>query len=239
MTGEDWYVLSQCGEWIFDGLIENVEFKEYVTTMCCIFRLAASKKVSGELSETLRRLEARFQRLHGEIVPPMCHPLQFHRIRHLLENVSDIGPVVLYWCFRMERIIGRLVSSMNRKHDVEAVMETIVIKSRIGRIKLGTTVVAQDDLEKLQTLSVDDSEVASEIIDSDLSDLDSKTESSKTMVTREEYMSDIASDILERRERVGTRLNVTRFPEGSPLTKMPWRSLRQHELQEIRLISKL
>eukprot|EP00808_Paulinella_micropora_P010169 g38691.t1 len=171
MSGEDWHVLSQCGEYIFDGLIDDADFKEYLTTLCCIFRLAASKK----------------------IVPPMCHPLQLHRIRHLLENVSDVGPVELYWCFRMERIIGRLVSSMNRRSDVEAVMENIVIRSRIGRMKLGTVVVAHDDLENLQTLSVDG--VACEIINDD----GAETETSTT--TREEYLVAIASDILERREK--------------------------------------
>ena len=229
MSGEDWYALSQCGEWIFDGLIQDADFKEYVTTLCCIFRLATSKKVTEELSEKLGRLEARFQSLHRRIVPPVCHPLQFHRIRHLLDNVSDIGPVVLYWCFRMERIIGRLVSSMNRRSGVEAVMENIVIKSRIGRMKLGTVIIAQDDLEKLQTLSrsVDEKEVACEIIDDD-------SFMGSSPPTREDFLSAIASDILERRERLGTRLNIVKYPEGSPLTKSRWRSLHDNELQEIR-----
>eukprot|EP00808_Paulinella_micropora_P003526 g33525.t1 len=111
---------------------------------CCTF-LIGTIHVGNKISKVASQDCASY-------VPPS---LQFHQIRHLLENVSDVGPVVLYWCFRMQRIIGRLVSSMNRRSDVEAFMENIVIRSRIGRMKLGTVVVAQDDLEKLQALSVD------------------------------------------------------------------------------------
>eukprot|EP00808_Paulinella_micropora_P000076 g68150.t1 len=68
MTGEDWYVLSQQGDWIFRGLLSG-EFLEYAVTMCTIFRLLAASEPDDR-----------------KLMPPPCRPLQFHRLEHGVES---------------------------------------------------------------------------------------------------------------------------------------------------------
>lgn len=74
--------------------------------------------------------------------------------------------------------------------------------------------VAQEDLEWLQSLeplAADDGEDA---LRND---------------ARRLHLSSLAATILERRERKGTRLNLVRFPEGSPLGFSGWRLALQDE----------
>eukprot|EP00808_Paulinella_micropora_P024927 g36500.t1 len=85
MTGEKWYILaSQCGEWIFDDLLSG-DRKQYVVTLCTLFRLFASPNITGRVVGALARLEGRFQTLHRKLLPPIAAPLVFHRIGHIIE----------------------------------------------------------------------------------------------------------------------------------------------------------
>eukprot|EP00808_Paulinella_micropora_P024932 g36505.t1 len=85
MTGEKWYILaSQCGEWIFDDLLSG-DRKQYVVTLCTLYRLFASPNITGRVVGALARLEGRFQTLHRKLLPPIAAPLVFHRIGHIIE----------------------------------------------------------------------------------------------------------------------------------------------------------
>eukprot|EP00808_Paulinella_micropora_P016863 g7422.t1 len=105
MTGEDWYVLAQQGEWIFDGLLRG-QVLEYVVTLCILFRLMAAPKQNPARLATMMTLCDR--------------PLQFHRLQHGVESVKNFGPMFIYWCFRAERTMGRLVKMVRRRNGVEA-----------------------------------------------------------------------------------------------------------------------
>eukprot|EP00808_Paulinella_micropora_P012401 g5321.t1 len=67
------YVLSQQGDWIFQGLLLG-EFLEYAVTMCTIFRLFAASEPDDR-----------------KLMPPPCRPLQFHRLEHGVESVKEFG----------------------------------------------------------------------------------------------------------------------------------------------------
>eukprot|EP00808_Paulinella_micropora_P002466 g33339.t1 len=87
MTGEDWYILSQQGDWIFQGLLSG-EFLEYAVTMCTIFRLFAASEPDDRSLDILDGLVKRFDYLHRKLMPPPCRPLQFHRLEHGVESVK-------------------------------------------------------------------------------------------------------------------------------------------------------
>eukprot|EP00808_Paulinella_micropora_P012749 g72488.t1 len=138
MTGEDWYVLAQQGEWIFDGLLRG-EVLEYVVTLCTLFRLMAAPKQNPARLATMMTLCDRFQYIHTRLMPPPCRPLQFHRLQHGVESVKDFGPMFIYWYFRAERTMGRLVKMVRRRNGVEAHLPAVLRKELIGRQMLPET----------------------------------------------------------------------------------------------------
>jgi len=216
MTGEDWYTLALCGEWIFQGLIEDAKLLEYCVTLCTIFRLLAAPIITPRLTATLDRLETVFQRLHVEVMPPIARPLVFHRIGHLIQDVKKFGPMFRWWTFRNERYIGQLMRTLRRKNDIESHVEANIIRNKLGRFLTGTQVKAQADLEWLQDL---------EPVDVALSHPEN---------VRRKAMTEIAAAILRRRERTGTRLNLVKHPETSPLRVVARRATQQEEKDAVR-----
>eukprot|EP00808_Paulinella_micropora_P031598 g53824.t1 len=154
MSRKDWYILAPCGEWIFDDLMTGTKL-EYCVTLCTLFRLMSAVDVTLDLIATLNRLEKRFQALHAKLLRPISHPLVFHRIRHLIENMEHFGPVMLWWCFRNERIICKQIAGLRRRNEVESRVEANILGGKLGRFLTGTITVAQQDLECLQSLKPD------------------------------------------------------------------------------------
>jgi len=214
MTGEDWYVLALCGEWIFDGLIPNAALLEYCVTLCTIFRLLGATTITPKLLDILTRLEQRFQFLHLAVMPPIARPLVFHRIGHMIRDVRNFGPMLLWWCFRNERFIGQITRTLRRRCDIESHVEANIVRNKLGRGLVGTQAVAQEDLEWLQSLEPLAADEGEDALRND---------------ARRLHLSSLAGTILERRERKGTRLNLVRFPEGSPLGFSGWRLALQDE----------
>lgn len=84
------YILaSQCGEWIFNGLLGGAH-KEYVVLLCTIFRLLASPLITDSVIRTLSNLERRFQVLHRQLLPPIAAPLFW--FTDLIVNRRDSTP---------------------------------------------------------------------------------------------------------------------------------------------------
>eukprot|EP00808_Paulinella_micropora_P025674 g6115.t1 len=54
--------------------------------------------------------------------------------------------------------------------------------------------------------------------------------------SREEYVSKLAHTLIQRRERLGHRLNLVKHPNGTPLVLQAPRHLTQRELQAVRPI---
>ena len=216
MSGEDWYMLALCGEWIFDGLLTGSKL-EYCVTLCALFRLMSAAVITPDLIATLSRLEKRFQALHAKIVPPISRPLVFHRIRHLIEDMKHFGPIILWWCFRNERIIGKQIAGLRRRSGVESHVEANIMRGKLGRFMTGTITVAQQDLEFLQGLRPDP-----------LKSLQDPENIRTTLLSR------LASEILATRERAGTRLNLVKYPHGSALRVVDVRKPQPFEEQAIR-----
>ena len=216
MSGEDWYMLALCGEWIFDSLLTGSKL-EYCVTLCALFRLMSAAVITPDLIATLSRLDKRFQALHAKIVPPISRPLVFHRIRHLIEDMKHFGPIILWWCFRNERIIGKQIAGLRRRSGVESHVEANIMRGKLGRFMTGTITVAQQDLEFLQGLRPDP-----------LKSLQDPENIRTTLLSR------LASEILATRERAGTRLNLVKYPHGSALRVVDVRPPQPFEEQAIR-----
>jgi len=184
-------------------------------TLCTLFRLMASLKQTPELLASMMTLCERFQFLHTKLMPPPCRPLQFHRLQHGVESVKDFGPMFIYWCFRAERVMGRLVKMVQRRNDVEAHLAAVLRRELIGRQMCGLPAAAESCLQKFVGVS-------------DYSDPLPETEEIN------ELLAKFAHRIIARRERLGYRLDLSKFPEGSPLRVSRWKTLSSNELQSFR-----
>jgi len=202
------YVLAQQGEWIFDGLLTG-EVLEYVVTLCTLFRLMAARKQSPELLASMMTLSDRFQFLHVKLMPPPCRPLQFHRLQHGVESVKDFGPMFIYWCFRAERVMGRLVKMIRRRTDVEAHLAAVLRRELIGRQMCGLPAAAEICLQELVQVV-------------------------QHTNPRLQELANFAYRIIRRRERLGYRLDLIKFPEGSPLRVSGWQRLPRTQLEVFR-----
>lgn len=208
------YVLAQQGEWIFQGLLTG-EFLEYAVTLCAIFRLFSASEPDDRSLDTLRQLVVRFEYLHKKLMPPPCRPLQFHRLRHGIESVEEFGPVFIYWCFRSERLMGRLVKMLRRRNGIEAHLAAIIRRVQLGRVLCGLMGPADQALEHFVLATAAARALQTE-----------GTEEAKTKLK----LSALATKIMARRERRGYRLNLEKFPEGAPLrVRGTWRALAADE----------
>eukprot|EP00808_Paulinella_micropora_P005604 g10655.t1 len=227
---ERYILASQCGEWIFDDLLSG-DRKQYVVTLCILFRLLASPVITGRVVGALARLERRFQTLHRKLLPPIAAPLVFHRIGHIIESVQLFGAVFIFWIFRSERIMGQAVHKLPRRIEVEACLEGVIIKGLLARNKLGTITMAKDAL--LACLAIAPATKA----DHEDPELSGKASRKKCgpltgpTTSREEYVSKLAHTLIQRRERLGHRLNLVKHPNGTPLVMQAPRHLTQRELQ--------
>jgi len=212
---------SQCGEWIFDGILKGKK-KEYVVLLCTIFRLMAAPVVTPALVTTLTQLERNFQTLHRELMTPLSSPLQFHRLSHMVQCLKKFGPVFIYWTFRSERTMGQAVKRLNRRSDVEDCLQGVILKGLLARHVMGTITAAQDVLVEIQQAT------GSGGIPEDADDVEDKVPS------REQHMSRLAEVMMSRRERRGCRLNLLKFPNGTPLMIASMRLLQQTEAEQIR-----
>eukprot|EP00808_Paulinella_micropora_P000289 g33162.t1 len=197
--------------------------KEYVVLLCTIFCLIAAPVVTPALVTTLTQLERNFQTLHRQLMSPVSSPLQFHRLSHMVQCLKKFGPVFIYWTFRSERTKGQAVKRLNRRSDVEDCLQEVVMKGLLARHILGTITMAQDVLVQIQT-------TRSGRIRADAGDVEDQAPSSH----REKHMSRLAAAMMLRRERRGCRLNLVKFPNGTPLTIASKRRLEPMETAQIR-----
>ena len=207
------YVLAQQGEWIFQGLLAG-EFLEYCVTLCTLFRLLAAPAPNKQSLKAEADLVVRFEYLHKRVMPPPCRPLQFHRLRHAVESVEEFGPVFIYWCFRGERLMGRLVKMLRWRNDIEAHLAALIKRVVLGRVMCGLVGPAEEALARF---------VLSAAADTALRNAGALERKQKLM------MSVLATKIMSRRERRGYRLNLDKFPEGAPLRVRGWRDLKRDE----------
>ena len=207
------YVLAQQGEWIFDGLLQG-EVLEYVVTLCTLFRLMAAPKQNPANLANMTALCDRFQFLHTRLMPPPCRPLQFHRLQHGVESVKDFGPMFIYWCFRAERTMGRLVKMVRRRNGVEAHLSAVLRRELMGRQMCGMPAAAESCLQEIATTFGHAGPLVARKSDQDL--------------------WKFAYRIIQRRERLGYRLDLAKFPEGSPLTGSSWQKLPRTEFDFFR-----
>jgi len=191
--------------------------------LCSIFRLMASPVVTPRLVKTLTQLERSFQSLHRQLMSPVTSPLQFHRLSHMVECMKKFGPVFLYWTFRSERTMGQTVKRLNRRSDVEDCLQGVVTRGLLARHILGTIAEAQDVLVGIQAYS---SRHNSADIDVDM----------VPPSFRDLCMSRLATVMMLRRERRGCRLNLLKFPNGTPLNNVSKRRLEDIETAQIRYI---
>eukprot|EP00808_Paulinella_micropora_P007627 g34164.t1 len=234
ITGEKWYILaSQCGEWIFNGLLTGAH-KEYVVLLCAIFRLLTSPVITNSVIKTLANLERRFQAVHRQLLPPIAAPLQFHRIGHIIQSCQMFGPVFIYWTFRSERVMGQTVRKLPRRVEVEACLEGVILRGLLARHKQGTITMAEDALYACQGVAIVGKEEGFEDRESESSEPPiPKRRRGRPLLTlsREEHLSRLAVNMLKRRERLGYRLNLVKYPNGAPLVKQaPWRLKREERL---------
>ena len=227
------YILaSQCGEWIFNGLLGGAH-KEYVVLLCTIFRLLASPLITDSVIRTLSNLERRFQVLHRQLLPPIAAPLQFHRIGHIIESCQMFGPVFIFWTFRSERVMGQAVRKLPRRVEIEACLEGVIVRGLLARHKQGTITMAEDALYACQGVAT----VGKEDREGESSESPSpKRRRGRPLLTmsREQHLSGLAVNMIKRRERLGYRLNLLQYPNGTPLVKQAPRSLRSEEMLAVR-----
>eukprot|EP00808_Paulinella_micropora_P014099 g51284.t1 len=131
--------------------------------------------------------------------------------------MQHFGPVMLWWCFRNERIIGKEIAGLRRRNEVESHVEANILRGKLGRFLTGTITVAQQDLECLQSLKPDPLKP--------LHDRDN---------TRMNLMSELAADILATRERTGTWLNLVKYHHGSALRVIDVRQPHPFEEEAVR-----
>eukprot|EP00808_Paulinella_micropora_P000445 g65370.t1 len=156
MSGEDWYVLAQQGEWIFLGLLAG-EFLEYCATLCTLFRLLAAPAPNKQSLKAKADLVIRFEYLHKRVMSPPCMPLQFLRLHHGVESVQEFGTVFIYWCFRGERLMGRLVKMLRRSVDIEAHLAALIRRVVLGRVMCGLVGPAEEALARFVLSAAADS----------------------------------------------------------------------------------
>jgi len=217
------YTLEQQGEWIFAGLLQG-ELLEYVVTLCTIFRLLAAPAQTEQSVQALARLGVRFQYLHRKLLPPPCRPLQFHRLSHAIESIKVLGPVFIYWCFRSERVMGRLVKMLRRRHRIEAHLAVLLRRIVFARQICGLTAAAENALQEFVRMPlclVREPLFVPHGTDPELA--------VKEHQQRSLNMAALATRISSRRERLGYRINVDKFPEGSPLVVSDWRTFSRKE----------
>ena len=232
------YILaSQCGEWIFNGLLTGAH-KEYVVTLCTIFRLLASPVITPAVLRALFDLERNFQVMHRNLLPPVAAPLQFHRIGHIIETCQKFGPVFIYWTFRSERIMGQTVRKLPRRVEVEACLEGVILKGLLARHKLGLITMAEEVLLECQSIaSVKQKDVPLQDADSDFPQSQPQKRRRgrpRVKLAREEHLSLLAQNMMECRERLGYRLNLVKYPNGTPLVKQAPRHLTLQEKNAVR-----
>eukprot|EP00808_Paulinella_micropora_P009248 g12763.t1 len=180
----------------------------------CTWLFAASEPDDRSL-DILDGLVKRFDYLHRKLMQPPCRPLQFHRLEHGVESVKEFGPVFIYWCFRSERLMGRLVKMLRRRNGIGAHLAAVIRRVQLGWVMCGLLGPAEQALEHF-------------VLESAAARALRRTGTAEAKLKLK--LSALAAKVMARRERRGYRLNLEKFPEGAPLrVRGSWRNLAADE----------
>ena len=114
------HFIIYAGPWIMEGLIpkEGNQYDLWLWFVRCITLMCQSSFSPAEATE-VRRFAIQTVVLSEGVLPATEHPILWHLLIHVADDIITKGPVLWYWMFRHERFWGFLIGNIKRMTSPE------------------------------------------------------------------------------------------------------------------------
>jgi hypothetical protein len=114
------HFIIYAGPWIMEGLIPT-EGNKYDLWLWFVRTITMMCQASFTVAEAIevRRFTIQTVVLSEAVLPSTEHPILWHLLIHVADDIITKGPVVWYWMFRHERYWGFLISNIRRMTSPE------------------------------------------------------------------------------------------------------------------------
>lgn len=113
----DW--LQRAASYTLHGVLDNEDNNELLYDMVHMFNSIGKKTHLRSELKTLRELTITTLAKWERLSPDNVQPIILHLLLHLVDFISLLGPVNIYWMFPNERYLGRLGRVIYRKSQPE------------------------------------------------------------------------------------------------------------------------